>query len=378
VKWNQFIPGDPNGKFDLTLTPWNTDEWETPDIWIDSQRNNSGATAIYETFEGSDNTRPRLNGDRPWVKHDNTIMARIRNTGPQAVNDVYVSVYTASPPGIGDNGNWSLLDTVVVPTVGGHDPAVPGSGEHIVQMRWQPAADAHSCIKVAVFPQLGEIETNNNWAQENVFTFDTAGSSSHDPVLIDAMVRSPFSIYKRVDMVVRGLPFGWHAVVDHSWVWTSPKGERAVRAVVWTDLDAPYGFTPSFLKRERRIEPQALTRIEGWTAFDDRYLPIGGILADIKATRKARFNWEVTGNARGGINGGGCLAPRLPNVPITVEVTDRNGQSVLVHALTNARGCITLQADLGLPPGDYQVQAFVTAGGAAAETETEPRIVRIR
>lgn len=48
VRWNQVIAGDPNDKFDMTITPWNTEEWETPDIWIDSQLNNSGATAIYE------------------------------------------------------------------------------------------------------------------------------------------------------------------------------------------------------------------------------------------------------------------------------------------------------------------------------------------
>ena len=381
VKWNQIIPGDPLGKFDLTLTPWNTDNWDTPDIWIDSQRNNSGATPIYEQCEPGDNTRPVLNGDRPWVKHDNTIMARVRNTGPEAVNDVYVSVYTTSPPGIGDNGNWSLLDTVQLPKLDGRDPAVPGSGEKVVQVRWQPAADSHTCIKVAIFPQLGEIETNNNFAQENVFTFDSAGASSHDPVLIDAMVRSPFSIYKRVDLVVRGLPFGWHAVVDHNWVWTGPKGERAVRAVVWTDRDAPYSFTPIELRPlqlHERIAPEAKARIEGWTTFDDRYLPIGGILADVKATRKVRFNWEISGNARGGIVGRGWLIPPLANVPITVEVTHRKGDRSLVHALTDAQGAVTLQADLGLAPGDYQVQAFVTAGGAAAETQTDPRVVEIR
>lgn len=380
VRWNQFIPGDPNGKFDLTMTPWNTDIWDTPDIWIDSQRNNAGATAIYEKFEGTDNTRPALNGDRPWVKHDNTVMARIRNTGPQAVSDVYVSLYTASPPGIGDNGDWSLLETIVVPTIAGRDPAVPGSGEHVASARWQPQEDKHSCIKVAIFPQLGEIETNNNVTQENVFTFDSGGASSHDPVVIEAAVRSPFTIYKRVDLLVRGLPYGWHAVVDHNWVWTGPKGERAVRAVVWTDLHAPYDFTPLSLRRDQHIEAtEALARIEGWTTFDDRYLPIGGLLADVKANRKVRMSWEVAGSPRGGIVGTVCLSPALADVPITIELTDRLGQPTIVHFVTGANGCADLDParDLGLSDGDYTVQAFVTAGGGAAETETEPRSVRI-
>ena len=377
VRWNQFIPGNPTGTFDMTITPWNTDEWDTPDIWIDSPRNNSGATSIYEHHEPGNPTLPVRNGDRPWVRHDNVIMARVRNTGPEAATDVYVSLYTASPPGIGDNGNWGLLDTIHVPTIAGRDPAVPGSGEHIVPTVWQPGAGEHSCIKVAIFPQAGEIETNNNWAQENVLTFDSAGASSHDPVVVDAAVRNPFTIYKRVDLVARGLPYGWHCVIDRAWVWTGPKGEHAVRAVIWTDLHAPYSFSPDPHENDR-IDDEALARIEGWTTFDDhRYLPIGGLLADVKATRKVHLSWEVAPSERGGIVGVVCVG--VADVPITIELTDERGRSTLVHLLTSGGGCADLgQArDLGLEPGEYTVQAFVTAGGAAAETESEPRVVHI-
>lgn len=376
ITWNQPLVGDPNGKFDMTMTPWNTDTWDTVDIWVDSQKNNSGATRRYEINDGDD-THPVRNGDRPWVRHPNTIFARIRNTGPQAVNDVFVSFYGTSPPGIGDNGGWALLGTRQIATLPGRDPAIPGSGEMLVEYDWTPDKDSHTCLKVAIFPQAGEIEPANNGAQENVFTFDSAGSSSHDPVRIDAAIRSPFTVWKRVDAVVRGLPAGWHAVVDHSWVWTSPKGERAVTAVVWTDLNAPYSFDPT--APTRHIQKRALARIEGWTDHDHRYVPIGGILADVKATRKVSINWEVMQHGDRLI-GRGCLSPSFPGVPITVEITSRKGERILGYLMTDASGCFDLinLSDLKLRPGEYAVQVFVVAGTDAAETETEPRVIEIR
>jgi hypothetical protein len=373
VRWNQPVAGDPNGQFDMTITPWNTDLWETVDIWVDSERNGFG---IYENSEKGRPDLPVRNGDRPWVGRRNMINARIRNTGPQAVNDVFVSFYATSPPGIGDNGNWALLGTEQIPTLPGRDPGVPGSGDLVVQREWSPEKNAHTCLKVAIFPQPGEVEPNNNSAQENVFTFDSPGSSSHDPVLIDAVVRSPFTVWKRIDSVVRGLPAGWHAVIDHAWVWTGPKGERAVRAVIWTDLNAPYSSGPPHF--QRRIEPRALARIEGWTTFDHRYIPIGGILADVKATRKVRINWEAGGRGNR-LGGGGCLDPGLPDVPITIEITSQGGERIIAHLRTDARGCFDLGdiADLRLNRGTYRVQAFVAGGAAATETESEPRQVEI-
>ena len=97
VQWNQPVPGDPNGQFDMSITPWDTTTWETVDVWVDSPRNNSVGTVIYENHQPGQPGQPILNGDRPWVHHPNKIFARIRNTGPVAVPDVYVTCYVTSP-----------------------------------------------------------------------------------------------------------------------------------------------------------------------------------------------------------------------------------------------------------------------------------------
>jgi hypothetical protein len=237
-------------------------------------------------------------------------------------------------------------------------------------------------LKVAALPRKGEINVDNNSAQENVGTFDSAGGSSHEPVLLETEVRSPFTIWRKVDAVVRGLPPGWHAVVDHAWVWTAPKGSRPLRVVMWTDLDAPYDFTPPGIRQQHadewRVPPTALIRIEGWTSFDHRYVPIGGFLADIKANQKVEIETAVdVADDRALVSG--CLTPPLPDVPITIAITDARGLPSYLYATTDGRGCfdVSQHKEAQLPPGRYDVQVFVTAGGDAAETEAEPRRIEV-
>lgn len=360
VQWNAPVPGDPNGKFDLTITPWDTKTWESPDIWVDSERNNSGATRIYEFHAPGNPEAPILNGDRPWVKHPNKIFARIRNTGPETVPEAWVSCYITSPPGIGDNGSWQLIGTKKVENV-------PGQGELLVDFDWAPAVAGHTCISVAILPRVGEIATDNNRAQENVATFDSTAASSHQPVILEAEVRSPFTIWKKVDLLVQGLPEGWHAVVDKAWVWLPGKGAAPSRTVIYNDIQTPWG--------EHRNYPRlALPRVEGWTDYLDRYEPIGGILAPVRAVKKVN-KIDLGLEAGGGtIYVWGKLIPSVANVGIAIEVTDEHGHRFIVHAQTDHNGAFSAQAgDPGRPlaPGPYGVQAFVVPGGDAGETESK-------
>ncbi|MFB6367349.1 hypothetical protein ACFCP7_25530 [Paenibacillus elgii] len=365
VQWNQPIPGDPNGKFDMTITPWNTNTWETVDIWIDSPRNNPASGPEYEFYEGNDKTKPRLNGDRPWVHHKNKIYARIRNTGPQAVSDVYVTCYVTSPPGIGDNGQWATLATKKI-------AALPGNGETIIDFDWAPDTPKHTCIKIAIMPQIGEIEPRNNMAQENVGIFDSASASSHQPVVLEAEVRSPFIIWSKVDLIVRGLPQGWHAVVDNSWVWVEGHGSKSVKAVIWTDYIDAAG-------KDQKTPAIAYASLEGWTSFDHRYLPIGGFLAAVKAVKKVKVKFRVKVIERE-LYVSGCLDIPLANVPITIEATNEKGNSWVFYSVTDVKGCFQFKsADqrFRFEKGIYFVQVFVTAGGDAAETESDSLKVEV-
>ena len=361
VHWNEEPPENPNGLFDLRITPWNTETWETPDIWINSKLND-GATMIFSSFEGGDNTKPALNGDKPWVRHDNTIFARVTNSGVQAVNDVLVTAYTASPPGIGDNGSWQTLKTVSIPTIA-------ANSSEVAPFTWRPREDAHSCVQVAIYPQPGEIQPKNNRAQENFFEFDSAGSSSHEPVILGAEVRSPFTVWRRVDVVVQGLPAGWHAVVDRAWVWVEPKGAVPVTAVIWTDLDSPRadGHT--------RIVDEAFARVEGWTDFHkDRYLPIGGILAKVRANKRTRIVFEAVAEA-GGIRVRGALTPAAADVRGVVEITNAAGVAQMTPFISNAQGAF--ENVTAVPDGGYDVQIFSASTRRAAEAASVVRHIDV-
>ena len=361
VRWNQAIPGDPNGTFDLTITPWSTKTWESPDIWVDSPFNNNGPAPVYEFHEGSDTSRPILSGDRPRVKRNNTIFARIRNTGPQNVDEAWVACYITSPPGIGDNGNWQLLDTKKVTDI-------PGFGEKLVTFDWTPSIGKHSCISIAIQPKIGEINTENNRAQENIAVFDSGSASSHEPVVLEAEVRSPYVAMKKIDVLVCGLPRGWHAVVDKEWVWLQEKGAAAVRAFIYNDLNTPAGG-------HEDIPHLAFPRVEGWTKRHDRYEPIGGILAPVRAVKKVKFHLKLEAGG-GSIYVWGALQPPVPHVTITVEFTGESGEQFLRHGVTGPAGAFSVNAH-ALKPGKYSVQAFTCGGAGAVETESDILIAEV-
>jgi hypothetical protein len=367
VMWNQPIPGDPNGTFDLTITPWSTDTWESKDIWIDSPRNNNGASPVFEFHEAGAPDRPILNGDHPWVKHANKIFARIRNTGPLPSPEAWVSCYVTSPPGIGDNGSWALLKTKKI-------ASVPGNGEMIVDFDWKPSVSGHTCIKVAILPQIGEIQTDNNFAQENVATFDSSAASSHQPVVLEAEVRSPFTVWRKVDLLVKGLPVGWHAVVDHAWVWVPGKASHPVKAVIFTDRGTPAGS-------DQRVPDLALARVEGWTDFGHRYVPIGGILAPVRAVKRVTVGIRLEAGG-GRIYVWGELVPAVAGVVVCVEIIDETGSTLYLYATSAANGRFNVDTMSGggrpLKRGKYTAQAFTAGGAGAAEAESDVVVVDLK
>jgi hypothetical protein len=190
--------------------------------------------------------------------------------------------------------------------------------------------------------------------------------------VLRAELRNPFTIGKTIDVRVRGLPDGWHAVVDRSYAWLNGKAALPVRVVIWTDMQ-------SFGLEQGEGERLALPRVEGWTFIDDHYRPIGGILAPVRAVPGVTIGF-ITEAGGGAIYVQGELAPKVNDVPIVVELRHEAGRNVLLYAVTENQGQFNVStpaAGLTLEPGFYTVQAFTSGSQHAAETESEIRVVEV-
>jgi hypothetical protein len=142
-----------------------------------------------------------------------------------------------------------------------------------------------------------------------------------------------------------------------------------VTAVIWTDLDSPRA------QEGKRISAEALPRVEGWTDFGThRYLPIGGILAPIRANKRTRIVFEASA-FQGQIRVIGALQPRSADVPGVVEITNAAGASRLFPFKSNSVGDILV--DAVAVPGRYDVQVFTSSTAAAAEAESDVRQVLV-
>lgn len=386
VEWAQDIAADPDGTFDLTLTPWD-DSWQTPDIWVDRDP--------YGNFDKSDDSegRPQGNGDKPRPNEINRFTTRVHNDGADAANDVQVTFYSVEPPGVGDNGNWAPLETKTLATV-----AADGSED--LYTNWVPAVDRHTCLKVYLQQQLGEISGGNNAAQENVFEFTAPASSVPDAVTMPVAVRNPLDKRELVHLRTSRVPAGYAVHFPHRWVWLDAKQERTFDLTIiptedyfWYTEFRKTGMTTAISLRgdlprgyEQKVAPE--TYPASW-AF-----PIGGVT--MRVTPKRRVSLELTAEPEGeGIWVQGWMSPALADQEIRITITDTFGFQDVVTTMTDATGefstmynleeaagrveKLVTEEPMHLPPGHpggfpvwgtYQVQAHTHAADDAAETES--------
>jgi len=251
VEWAQHIADTPGGDFDLWLTPWNAN-YETVDIWVDRQ-----PFGTYDFTDPSGN--PTGNGDEPRPMEVNRFWARVHDTGVEA-HDVRLTFYAISPPGVGDNGTWTPIETKEL-------AAVPADDEADAFVNWIPTLGEHTCLKVVAEPQLGEVAAGgNNGAQENVFHFQPAAHSVPEPVSMPVAVRNPSDRDAVVYLEVSGVPEGYRVYLPHRWVALPGRGEARMDLLVVPTLD--YGRLREMIEATRRKlqgrgDPAPRVRVRG-------------------------------------------------------------------------------------------------------------------
>jgi hypothetical protein len=381
VQWVETATADAHGLLNLRIRPWDSN-WQTNDIWVDSKENNFGT---YETATEASTGNPLGNGDRPWVEHENRIYARIHNFGVIPADDVQVTFYVNSPPGVGDSGTW-------VPHAVRTIPAIAAGASEPVFAPWYPAVDEHTCLKVAVETQLGETDVNDNDAQENVFNFDTSGASPHEPIYFETSVQNPMPDWMLVYLRPRGIKPGWEATVEHGWLWLPPLGTKTMKVALFTDIGRSSPLSRTMRKQDRptsKISKDIQFKLQGgtyrWygegvnTRMEAEHLEAtGGIMVNARARAIAELRLEADREMleKSVFAVRGQLIPKVANARVSLEIVTSDKRNRVVQLTTNEDGRFSLQ-DRKLPrekgAGQYIAQAFLRAHDQLADTES-PRI----
>ncbi len=339
VEWVQEIADTPGGDFDLRIQPWGSG-WETEDIWVD--RNPFGS---YDFTDPSGN--PTGNGDEPRPMEVNRFYVRVRNDGTATANSVKVTHYAITPPGVGDNGNWTPLSSYTIASIPNN-----GSSENFVN--WVPTVGEHTCLKVAVHQQLGEVSGGNNQAQENVFNFQPAASSIAEPVKLTVAVRNPLDERALVLIALENVPQGYYVYFPHRWLWLDALGEKRLDLLIIPlfDPQKPYVTHYRHENDDRRAAPVASIRLYGRVprVYSEKLeitgnpaswmAPIGGVLARVEPKLRGEITLDPNIKDDDGIcHIEGCLEPKIKCQALRVDMTHPNGEVTSVLTDTDERGC---------------------------------------
>ncbi|WP_207010511.1 IPT/TIG domain-containing protein [Nocardioides aromaticivorans] len=373
VEWAQNISDDPNGSFDLKVEPWGSD-YTSPDIWVDRDPFGSFDNAL------DSQGRPLGNGDKPRVNKVNKFVSRVHVSGATGATNVKVTQYAVSPPGVGDNGNWSPIGITTV-------PSISANGSADVTCNWVPVVGKHTCLKAYASAQLGEISGHNNSAQENVADFITGGGSPCEPVLVRTAIRNPVDERRAVQVSLTGVPEGWMAQVPFAWVWLDGLAEKEIDVAIWpTDDLAAYEIGNLRRGHEKRDDHRkyvglAPVRVRGQVertypvsvmpsgdGAASRFYPIGGVFYRVHVRRRAEIKMEVGHDKELGEFGyavHGWVRPAVGDQRIVIDVSEPGGRDVLnLVTLTQPDGSFEVSFDLRdavdrFGPGAYAVQSFI-------------------
>lgn len=346
---------------DPKITPWGAPPWESPDIWIDSEREGGGwddpATAV---------PKPE-NGESAWVDHANRVYARISNVGGGDATGVTVRFKVNVPGGMGDAGQF-----VDLPTPAPID--IPAGESRNVYAEWTPTVDQHTCIKVEIEHIAGEEDIYNNFGQENVTHFYSGSASPWQSVKFPVRVANPFDEPKRMDLEIEGLDTGWKAEFSNKWVDLDAETFKTVDVII----------TP-------RPDARQCTRLDldlyAMTQLDDYIQTYGGMNPIIHLANPIQFErlrvepgkgfgrneTAVASNVpgAGGYRVSALTSPAVPDAEIALIATDPQGNDTVHFARTDANGAFAGEIPVDRP-GRWSVYAYYAGDDCNAPTESDP------
>jgi M6 family metalloprotease-like protein len=201
------------GKPEPGIRPWQGGPgWQSPDIEVRNDRATAEPAKWFNT---------------PWLGHDNTIVAKVRNAGDLiatgVVVDFFVTEYTTG------DGPWVSL---------GFDRKDVGPGATVEFSRpWNPSsADGrHYCVIVRIRlyqapgnPAIVDQNIYNNEARSNYTSFISASASPSTRVGTSVLLANPFSRSTHVFAEVEQTHPQHRVFLEHQWLRVEGKGLRPV------------------------------------------------------------------------------------------------------------------------------------------------------
>ena len=355
---------------DMMITLWGDPPHESVDIWIDSELNGWD----WYRYNDGDPKNPVGNGDDPWANHTNRVYAKVRNIGGANAFGAKVNFYYNAPPGLGQWGTWVLINSTTV--------NIAPKEEKNVSVEWIPPilADAgtgivkmHTCLKVEIEPVPGEINTDNQCAQENIKHFEITTGSGFQNVTTTFTVGNPYPQTQRIFLQLLDLPSGWNVTLDKDTFLLDAYETTEVTLFIGPPQDVDLSTLLSTLystlcPNSGQFHIRGLTIVGPTTPEFMHFEEIGGITVSVHPVEKLReedVRFSVTpptitiGNNIS-VNG---LLQQMPNFTVSLLFTSPSGVIITKTTKTDSEGYFN-DSFQPAETGTWRLQVFSTGSGS--------------
>jgi hypothetical protein len=246
---------------DPSIRPWNPPVYKSPDIEVRNAR--SQADPKWKNV--------------PWVKHHNTLVARVTNRGNLPASGVHVDFYVKDM-----TVNSSGVKRV---WIGDDRDDVPAQQTVEFTTTWVPGKGEHRCIEAIIEyyrTPVAEANPYNNSAQSNYDRFISEKSSPPSREMASVTVHNPFN--KRTRAFIRFAKSTsplFRSYLEHTWLVLQPGETRNVQLMfeyayeedpVWNPaleqyISKPHDVSVYAVIQQPGGEPDQETVVDGGATF---------------------------------------------------------------------------------------------------------------
>jgi M6 family metalloprotease-like protein len=362
IRLNYAVPATEN---DVFVTAHDS-RWQAVDIWID-------APDLAGNFEANPLTVINAN-EKPVVNDLNKVYGRVRNQGHADATNFEVHLDIREPWAAGGPFRSLKVDTVTL--LQGQDTN-PGA-YYLISGDWTPSGDVHSCVKLTVHGVANDINTENNWTQENISQFATTRGSPYAPITTRFEVENPFDETITTFFKLDGLPESWSYILTPERLTLDPRAVGSAQITIQPADSAP------ICSRETVTVGAYAPRVDTLKQLGAITLQIGlknEVAVDAKTSTRcgqvdpkasARLAQTSIFDLSCEMITQGCTTPAQPNTQVAVVYTAPDGTKQVRYVTTDANGCYSDTVTVA-NPALWETQVVLEETDCREEARTPPQ-----